>query len=267
MALKKLSVPEEAVIRKDFHDIWDSKMARSTLITVSLMLVIAIPVIFLIIIVNTPANQINGADKLMKMLPPSAQNFNLKQATFYIMTNSLFPMFFLMIPLMSSSVTAACSFVGKREHGTLETLLLTPMKPKQLFGAKVKGCVMLSAVITAISFAAFAIVTSVGDILLHLPFFFSWSWLVLILLFAPAVTVLGVMFMVLASAKSKSYVEAVQTSGYIVIPLILLFLGEFVGLFALNAVVFLIISAVIIVLDVIIGEIAARSFRMEKLLK
>lgn len=72
MALKKLSVPEEAIIRKDFHEIWDSKMARSTLIAVSLMLVIAIPVIFLIVIVNTPANQINGADKLMKMLPPSA---------------------------------------------------------------------------------------------------------------------------------------------------------------------------------------------------
>ncbi len=60
-----------------------------------------------------------------------------------------------------------------------------------------------------------------------MPFFLNWSWLVCILLFAPAVTVFGVVFMVLVSAKSKSYIEAVQTSGYIILPLVLMFIGEF----------------------------------------
>lgn len=183
------------------------------------------------------------------------------------MTNMMFPMFFLMIPLMVSSVSAATSFVGERERGTLETLILTPMSLQQIFRAKVLGCILLSAIITSISFFAFSIVITVGDIILQMPFFLNWNWLVLILFFAPAVTVFGVVFMVLVSAKSKSYIESVQTSGYIILPLLFLFLGEFTGLFLLNAIHFLIISAVIIALDAVIWGFAARSFQPEKLLK
>ena len=89
----------------------------------------------------------------------------------------------------------------------------------------------------------------------------------LILLFAPAVTVFGVVFMVLVSAKSKSYIEAIQTSGYIVVPLILLFIGQFAGLFSLNALALLLISVVIIILDAVIWFVTARSFKTEKLLR
>jgi ABC-type bacteriocin/lantibiotic exporter with double-glycine peptidase domain len=71
---------------------------------------------------------------------------------------------------------------------------------------------------------------------------------------------------VLVSAKSKSYIEAVQTSGYIVIPLILLFIGQFMGLFVLNAVILLLISLGIIVVDIIIMLLTSRSFRTEKIL-
>ncbi len=265
--MKNISTAEHAVIKKDFREVWDSKMARSTLLVVPLLMVVVIPIVFLLIICNVPPSQVNGVDRIMKMLPSEAANFDIRQGTFYIMTNTMFPMFFLMIPLMTSSVSAASSFVGEKERGTLETLVLTPMALPKIFHAKVLGCILLSAVVTAISFVSFAIVISVGDVLLGMPFFLNWSWLVCILLFAPAVTVFGVVFMVLVSAKSKSYIEAVQTSGYIVLPLILIFTGEFVGLFSLSALHLLLISAVVIVLDVVIWFVTARSFRAEKLLR
>lgn len=265
--MKNISSAEKALIHKDFHEVWDSKLARNTIMAVPLVLVLVVPVLFLVIIATVPASQMNGVDKMMKMLPLEARYFNPKQGMFYIMTNMLFPMFFLMIPLMSSSVAAASSFVGERERGTLETLLLTPLNPKRVFKAKVIGCILLSALVSALSFLIFAIVISVGDIMLKMPFFLNWSWLVLILLFAPGVTVFGVVFMVLVSAKSKSYIESVQTSGYIILPLVLLFLGEFTGLFTLNAVIFLVISICILILDVIIWTITSRSFKTEKLLK
>lgn len=265
--MKKLSVAEEAVVRKDFHEVWDSKMARNTMLLVPLILVIFVPILYLAITCNVPASEVNGADKLMKMLPKEAASYNVKQASFYMMTNMMFPMFFLMIPLMTSSVAAASSFVGERERGTLETLLLTPLQPKQIFKAKVLGCIFLSVIVTALSFVAFAIVISVGDIIMKLPFFLNWSWLVLILLFSPAVTVFGVVFMVLVSAKSKSYIESIQTSGYIVLPLVLIFLGEFMGLFTLNAMMFLLLSLILIAVDAAIWTITARSFKTDKLIK
>lgn len=265
--MKTVSTAERAVIKKDFREVWDSKMARTTLLIVPLLLVIVIPIVFLVVNIQVPASEVNGVDKIMKMLPPEARGYNIRQGTFYMMTNTMFPMFFLMIPLMTSSVSAASSFVGERERGTLETLLLTPMTLPRIFKAKVLGCISLSAIVTGLSFAAFAIVISVGDILLGMPFFLNWSWLVCVLLFAPAVTVFGVVFMVLVSSKSKSYIEAIQTSGYIVLPIILIFAGQLAGLFSLNALHLLLISVVIMILDAVIWVITARSFRAEKLLR
>ena len=260
-------IQERAVIRKDFHEVWDSKMARSTLVIVPLVLVIFVPLVFLIIVLNVPSSEINGAEKLMQMLPAEAQGLSVQQATLYMMSNIMFPMYFLMIPLMVSSVAAASSFVGEKERGTLETLLMTPMSLRQIFKAKVLGCIALSGTITGISFAAFAAVMAVGDSMMKMPFFLNWSWVVLLLCFAPAVTVFGVVFMVLVSAKSKSYVESVQTSGYIVLPLILLFIGEMTGLFLLNALSFLLISAVVAAADCFLWNATARSFEAEKLLR
>ena len=265
--MKTVSTAERAVIKKDFREVWESKMARTTLLVVPLLLVIVIPIVFLVVNIQVPASEVNGVDKIMKMLPPEARGYNIRQGTFYMMTNTMFPMFFLMIPLMTSSVSAASSFVGERERGTLETLLLTPMTLPRIFKAKVLGCISLSAIVTGLSFAAFAIVISVGDILLGMPFFLNWSWLVCVLLFAPAVTVFGVVFMVLVSSKSKSYIEAIQTSGYIVLPIILIFAGQLAGLFSLNAFHLLLISVVIMILDAVIWVITARSFRAEKLLR
>ena len=133
--MKKLSAAERAVIRKDFREVWDSKMARTTLLLVPLLLVVLIPVVFLVITINVPAGGVNGVDQIMKMLPPEERSFNVRQGSFYMMTNTMFPMFFLMIPLMTSSVSAASSFVGERERGTLETLILTPMTLPKIFRA------------------------------------------------------------------------------------------------------------------------------------
>lgn len=264
--MKLITAAERTVAQKDFREVWASKMARSSIIIMPLALVVALPVIFLVVLYTVPAGELNGVDRMMKLLPAEAGGFNERQSMFYLLVNVICPMFFLMVPLMCSSVSAASSFVGEKERGTLETLLLTPLSLKQIFKAKVLGCVFLSAVTTAISFAAFTVVISIGDIMLGMPFFLNWNWLVLLLLLAPAVTVFGVVFMVLISGKSKSYTESVQTSGYLVLPLVLLFLGQFTGLFQLNALILLLVSLCVIAADVPLWFVAARSFRPEKLL-
>lgn len=265
--MKIISMSERAVIKKDFSEIWDSKMARSALLVLPILLVVIIPIMFLVIACYVPMNQTNGIDSMMKLLRPEAKGFSIRQSMLYVMTNTLFPMFFLMIPLMTSSVSAASSFVGEKERHTLETLILTPLSLKQIFKAKVLGCIFLSAVITAVSFLAFAVIISIGDIILGMPFFLNWNWLVLLLFLTPGITVFGVVFIVLVSAKSKSYIESIQTSGYIVLPLVLMFVGQFTGLFKLNALIFLIISVIVILADIPIWMITSRSFTAEKLLK
>ena len=265
--MKLLTDAEKAVASKDFGEIWDNKTTRGMLILVPLLMVVLLPVLFLVLIISVPTGQMNGVDQMLKLLPEEAKNLDVRQSLFYLMTNTICPMFFLMIPLMSSSVSAACSFVGEKERGTLETLLLTPLSLGRIFKAKVLGCVSLSAAATAVSFLAFAVVISVGDILLGMPFFLNWNWLVLVFLLAPAVTVFGVVFMVVVSGKSKSYMESVQTSGYIVLPVIALFIGQFTGLFRVDAVLLLLVSLVVLLADIPLWIFAARLFTPEKLLR
>jgi len=73
--------------------------------------------------------------------------------------------------------------------------------------------------------------------------------------------------MVLVSGRSKSYIESFQAAGYIVLPVIFLFIGQFTGLFQLNAVIFLLISLGLVIIDFVLWILAARSFTPEKLLK
>ncbi len=265
--MKFVSSAEQAVVNKDFGEIWNTKMARNTLLALPIIMVVFLPVMYLVMIFFIPADQMNGVDQMLKLLPPEFKSFTVQQSMFYIMTNVVCPMFFLMIPLMASTVTAACSFVGEKERGTIQTLLLTPLSLKSIFKAKVLGCIILSGISTAISFVVYSIVISIGDIILKMPFFLNWNWLVLVLLLAPSITVFGVIFMVLVSGRSKSYMESFQTSGYIVLPIVLLFVGQFTGLFQLNAIILLMIAVGVILVDLILWFLAARSFTPEKLLK
>ena len=61
--------------------------------------------------------------------------------------------------------------------------------------------------------------------------------------------------------------EAMQTSGYIVLPLILLFVGQFTGLFVLGPLALAVLALVIFLLDYGLFRIASGKFTPEKLLK
>lgn len=265
--MKWIPLAERAVAKKDFGEFWENKMTRTTLLVVPVVMVLVIPLIFLVTTYAFPASQMHGMDQIAKFFPLEAKLFSSKQLLFYMMTNLICPMFFLMIPLMSSTASAACSFVGEKERSTLETLLLTPLSIRQIFKAKVLGCIVLSAVTTGISFVVFAAVISVGDILMGLPFFLNWNWLILLFLLAPAFTVFGVVFMVLVSGKSKNYMESIQTSGYIVLPVILLFLGQMTGLFQLGPVLLLLFFLLVAVADAVLWAVASRAFTPEKLMR
>jgi ABC-type Na+ efflux pump permease subunit len=265
--MKLITNAELALMKKDFSEIWNVKMVRTTLVVLPILMVIFLPIMFICMILFVPENQMNGIDQMMKLLPITEKNLTIQQAMFYIMTNVISPMFFLMIPLMSSSVSASCSFVGEKERKTIETLLLTQLSVKSIFKAKVLGCTALSTAITVISFAAFSAVIGVGDYLLHMKFFFNWNWLVLVVLLAPALTIFGVIFMVLVSGKSKSYMESIQLSGYIILPLVLLFVGQFTGLFQLDALILLCVGVLAVALDFVLWFFASRVFTPEKLLK
>lgn len=265
--MKILTSNLKALIHQEVGEIWSDKTTRSVLVLVPLVMALFLPSLFLVLLLNVPVGQMNGVSQMLKLLPAQAAWMNRRQGMFYLVTNLICPMLFLMIPLMSSSISAAYGFAGEKKNGTMETLLLSPLGPRKIFQAKAFGCVVLSAVSTAVSFILFSIVTSVGDAMLSMPFYFNWGWLVLLFLFSPGITLFGIVFIALISVKSKNYTESVQISGYLVLPIVLLFLGQFTGLFRVGTALLLWISLMLLAADFLLWFLASGLVSSEKLLR
>ncbi len=258
---------EKAIIKKDFGEIWHTGWAKMLLLAGPFCVAFVVPAVFLVVAMVFPREQFDEIHRISSMIPHYYRNMRERQAIFYVMSQRICPMFFLMVPLLSSAVAASCAFAGEKEHHTLEPLYSSLASPRTVFRAKVYGCVLLSMIVTAVSFVVFGITIGVGDLLMRLPFFFDWNWLVLLFLLIPACMMLGVAVMALASYRAKSSVEAVQLSGYLILPVILLYLLQLTGVYLLNAWVLLAVSVIFAVFAAAFLGIAARMWnRTEKLL-
>ena len=79
-----------------------------------------------------------------------------------LMFNSILPVFFLMIPIMTASIMAASSFVGEKERHTLETLLYCPMTLRQIFfGPRCWRAFLLSMAVSLASFLVMCLVLEI----------------------------------------------------------------------------------------------------------
>lgn len=269
LGVKEMNNLYKSIIEKDLKEITSSKQTFLPMFIVPLMFVIIIPIIMLIAIYfsSRGIGQINGLDNMMVKLPIEYSKFSIPELVLKAGVNYFFPSLFLIIPIMASNIIGASSFVGEREHKTMETLLYTPVSIEKLFISKVIGVFILSYIITLISFAAFGIVINIGGMIyLNQIIFPNTKWIVLIIYVVPALTILGLSFTVLVSAKSKTFQEAQQQSGLIVVPIILLVAGQMSGLFLLTNTILIIIGTVIFVLDYVLIKIMSKGFIPEKLI-
>lgn len=142
-----------AIIKKDMQSITSNKRMFATLLIVPIVLTIFLPSVFILTLYFVPEE---GEEllQLLETLPLPLQSGSSLQSMILLMLNFILPGFFLMIPIMASSVMSAASFVGEKEKRTLETLLYCPLSLKQIFRSKVTASFLISMVVSGISFAA-----------------------------------------------------------------------------------------------------------------
>ena len=127
------------VFRKDWLEIKRNWQVILPIIIVPLMISVFIPVILTLIpsVVTTSEADLGGFETLIQSLPASVQGqingMTEVQVMIYIMALYFFAPFFLIIPLMASSVIASDSFAGEKERKTIEALLATPISDSELF--------------------------------------------------------------------------------------------------------------------------------------
>lgn len=262
-----MNVIQLAVTKKDIRGVTLNKQVFAVLLIVPLALTIVLPSIFVLVTAFAP-DAASDFQKILDMLPADNGARSQQQRIFGPILNNIMPVFFLMIPIMASSVMAASSFVGEKEKHTLETLLYSPLSLKQMFQAKILAGFSVGMMVSYISFAAMMLVLELEVFLLTgkaiLP---SSSWLAIMLLIAPAISTIAIAVTVRRSAKAQTIEEAQQRAVFLVFPILALLIGQFTGILLISAGLLWGVGAVLAALDVLLMRGAAGSFTYEKLLR
>lgn len=262
-----MNVRQLAVTKKDIRGVTLNKQVFAVLLIVPLVLTIVLPSIFVLVTAFAP-DAASDFQKILDMLPADNVARSQQQRIFGLILNNIMPVFFLMIPIMASSVMAASSFVGEKEKHTLETLFYSPLSLKQMFQAKILAGFSVGMMVSYISFAAMMLVLELEVFLLTgkaiLP---SSSWLAIMLLIAPAISIIAIAVTVRSSAKAQTIEEAQQRAVFLVFPILALLIGQFTGILLISAGLLWGVGAVLAALDVLLMRGAAGSFTYEKLLR
>jgi ABC-2 type transport system permease protein len=235
-----------AIIRKDLRAAFKSKAVLLPMIIVPLILVCLMPAAVTLVpqIIQSRGVQLSADDRgelgeLLAQMPPALRaelaRYTPAQAVTVLVLTYLFAPLYLIIPLMVASVIAADSFAGEKERKTLEALLYSPTSDADLLIAKL-GVAWLPAVAVGLgSFLVYGVIVNVTAWpLIGRLFFPSPMWLLLAFWVGPAVAGLGLGVTVLVSARVNTFQEAYQLGGLVVLPIVMLLIGQVTGLFYLQ---------------------------------
>lgn len=261
----KMKNQMKAIIKKDLRGITSNHRMFVTLLVVPLVLTIFVPTIFLLAIRFAPAEASN-LQSLLEMLPREPGG-DLSKDLAGLLLNYMLPAFFLLIPIMASSVTAASSFVGEKEKQTLETLLYSPLSLRQIFRSKVLASFLLGMSICLASFAAMLLVLETEAFLLLgsliLP---DIKWALILLLVSPSVSMIAITLIVRVSAKAQSVEDAQQSAVFLILPILFMLAGQFTGVFLISSLLLLALGTFCAVLAFILLKKCMGNFRYENLL-
>lgn len=265
-----------AIIRKDLKVVRQNKGVMLPIVIAPILLFVVLPwgVVLLPSLVNVAgisANDFKAIQDLINRMPAGFQQelagYEAEQLLVaFILVYMLAP-FFMIIPLMVSSVIAADSFAGEKERKTMEALLYTPTTDRELFIAKLLSGWLAAIAVAFVGFVLYAITANAaGWSVMHRIFFPNTMWVVLILWVVPALPGLGLGVMVLVSSRAEGFQDANQIGGVVVLPILLLIFGQVAGVMYFNVTMVLLLGLVIWLLDVLLIWFGSRIFERGRLM-
>ena len=132
---------------------------------------------------------------------------------------------------------------------------------------KILASLIPSIVISWSSFACYALIVNYyANPVIGQSFFPTTSWVVLMLVMVPLIAFLTVALIVAVSGRSTSSQSAQGTSFLVVMPVILLTIGQSAGLLLFDVSVMWAVSGVLLIVNVVVFLAVARIFNRERIL-
>ncbi len=261
------------IIHKDLRVVSQSKSVVLPMLIVPFIFIVLIPLGMALALVYFGEAMASSPDfeEITAILPNSLTtrfgDYSLLQLGGLFMLRYLFAPMYLILPIMTSSVIAADAFAGEKERKTLEALLYTPTSDFDLVLAKMLGA-WIPGVLTAwLSAIVYWLVVDIAAWPLYgEPILPDATWILLALWVAPAAAAVGLGATVIVSARAKSFQDANQISGLVVLPIVILMLGQTFGLFFLSPAVTFLVGLLFAFVAALLYVIGARTLRRSELL-
>ncbi len=229
-----------AIVRKDLASVLRNRGVRIPLLVTPAIILVLLPVLLvgggeLLASSGTVPLDAVGASPLDRVADPELQERVTGDVppaarwAVFVLEVFLAPLY-LLVPLVVATVIAADSFAGERERGTLEALLHTPTRDRELMLAKFLAAWLPAVTVAWAGFVVYSVLAnllawpSVGRVFFPTP-----TWLLLAFWVAPAVSALGLGVMVIVSGRVRTLQAAHQIGSLIVLPVVLLLVAQLGG--------------------------------------
>ena len=256
-----------AVVNKDVTAVRRSKAVILPMLLVPVLMLIGLPLFISFASARSSGLHIDSfLSNVPHHLAAPILSLPPRQQAIVLVLGYLVAPLFLIVPLMVSAVLAADAFAGEKERKTLETLMHLPISDRDLYLSKLLSAFIPSVAISWIGFAVYVVVSNLSAWpVMHRIFLPTWLWGVVIFWVAPAVAALGLGVMVRVSARARTSQEANQLGGTVILPIVILVVGQTSFLLLAQVWVSLTVGAVVWTVAIWLNLRGARRFTRDML--
>ena len=250
-----------AIMRRDLSAVGRSKAVMLPMLLVPLLMLVLLPMS-----VGLAANGHSlDVDQFLTMVPARlaepVQRLPEHERLVVLVLGYLVAPLFLIVALMVSAVLAGDAFAGEKESKTLEAILHLPVRDRDLYIGKLLVGFVPSVAVSWIGFALFCVAANASAWpVMHRLFVPTQLWAVMILWIAPAVAAVGLGIMVRVSIRVNNTQEAQQLGGAVVLPLVILAVGQTTALMLAGLGPVIAVGAVMWVIAIWLNVRGARAF-------
>lgn len=175
-------------------------------------------------------------------------------------------LYMLVIPAFMPSTLAAYSVVGEREQGTLEPVLVTPIRREEFLIAKALAAFAPTLVISYVVFGVFLVSVSLFAHPVIASAIYAGTHVLIQVLFTPLLAGWGIWVGITVSARSTDVRVAQQLSVLGTLPLLAILALISLNVIAVSAALAVGLAAALLAVDLLAWRVVAGVFDRERLI-
>lgn len=255
----------KTIIDKEWAEVFKNKLVLFSVAFLPLMLT-ALPLISIYSMQSLPPEELGASQGTPDaFFGDACVGLNEMDCTMVYLLN-IFTLLFMILPVMVPVTIAAYSIVGEKSTRSLEPLLATPITTVELIVGKGAAAVFPAVVVTWLSFGIYLVGARIMTNATVFQRLIDPMWLLAVFLVGPLLAILAVCAAMMISSRVSDPRTAEQLSGAVMLPIILVVMGQSFGLFLLSRELILITAVVLVFLDLLLFYFTIKLFQRETIL-